>query len=220
MPIATALAIVVLRGDGQPISMPHVIRSSGRADSASPRGRPASRWRRVVTAAFREWNTEIGRSTGTAHASDFDDVAPDSRRPQGEPRTDWRASRVNDVLRYNRVEGAFTGAAAILRFRDAAPGLAVGASGGGPWSERTVRGAAWSRLLRGPCQFGARAERALANTNSFRPQLDYEQPLLAYLITSLDCGASVAMVVWRGRASRHDSPRAGWRFVFGAGQAF
>ena len=136
--------------------------------------------------AFRDWDTEIGRATGSAQASDFDDVAPDSWRPQGQPRIDWRAERVNDVLRYNRVEGAFTGAAAIFRFRDAAPGLTLGASGGWAWNERTFRGAAWSRLLRGPWQFGARAERALANTNDFRPQLDYEQSLLAYLVTADD----------------------------------
>ena len=136
--------------------------------------------------AYDGWRTEIGVTTGLARAEDFHDVAPDTWRPRGAPRVDWRAERVNDVLRYNRVEGAYTGIAATLRFRDAAPGLTVGAQTGWAWAERTARGAAWGRWLTGGWSLDARAERALANTNDFRPLLDFEQSLGAVLATADD----------------------------------
>jgi hypothetical protein len=136
--------------------------------------------------AFHDWDAEIGAAVADAHASDSDDVAPDSWRPQGPPRLEWRAERLNDVLRYNRVEGLFTGASATLRLRDAAPGLALGASAGRAWTEQVARGSVWSRWLRGRTAFGARAERTLANSNDFRPLLDYEQSLMALLATADD----------------------------------
>ena len=136
--------------------------------------------------AFDDWTAELGAATGRSQAGDFDDVASDTWRPQGRPRLDWRAERISDVLRFNRVEGVFTGAAVSLRFRDAAPGLSAGAYGGWSWSGETPRGALWSQWDRGRWQLGARAERALANTNDFRPQLDFEQSLMALLVTADD----------------------------------
>ena len=136
--------------------------------------------------AFHAWRAELGDATGRAQASDFDDVATDNWRPQGRPRLDWRAERLSDVLRFNRVEGLFTGTAVSLRFRDAAPGLSVGAYGGWSWAGETPRGALWSQWDRGRWQLGTRVERALANTNDFRPQLDFEQSLMAFLITADD----------------------------------
>jgi hypothetical protein len=136
--------------------------------------------------AFSGWTAEIGAATGAARASDFDDVAPDAWRPGGAPRFDWRAERLNDVLRYNRVEGAFTGVAGTLQLRDAAPGATLGGNLGWAWTEGTARGALWGRWLRGRTTFAGRAERSLANSNDFRPLLDYEQSLLALLATADD----------------------------------
>jgi hypothetical protein len=136
---------------------------------------------------FTEWHRELGAATaGATRATDFDDVAPERLRPDGKPTLAWRAERVNDVFRFNRVEGAFTGVAADMRFRDAAPGLAVGAHAGWAWKEETARGALWSRLNRGRLTLTGRAERALLNTNDFRPPLDYEQSLMAMLVTADD----------------------------------
>lgn len=137
--------------------------------------------------AYTDWHAPLGAATNASvRATDFDDVAPDSWRPSGAPRLDWRAERINDVFRYNRVEGAFTGASATLRFRDAVRGLSIGANGGWAWAEETPRGALWSRLSRGPWTFSGRAERSLINTNDFRPLLDYEQSLMALLVTADD----------------------------------
>jgi hypothetical protein len=136
---------------------------------------------------FAEWYGELGAATSAwARATDFDDVAPESWQSGGAPRLEWRAERVNDVFRFNRVEGAFTGLAATVRFRDAVPGLSVGGSAGWAWKEETARGALWSRLGRGPWTFSGLAERALVNTNDFRPPLDYEQSLMAMLVTADD----------------------------------
>ncbi len=137
--------------------------------------------------AFDAWQSALGTATNsTARATDFDDIAPDHWRPAGAPFLDWRADRINDVFRYNRVEGVFTGLSATLRFRDAAPGLSVGTNVGWAWAEHTPRGSVWSRWARGPWLFSGRAERSLVNTNDFRPLLDYEQSLMALLVTADD----------------------------------
>ncbi len=136
--------------------------------------------------AFVDWSQEIGVATSAVHANDFDEVAPDSWRSQGAPRLTWRAERINDVVRFNRVEGAFTGAAAMFAFRDRVPGMTVGGNLGWAWTEKTARGAAWGRWNRGLWSYNARAERTLANTNDFRPLLDYEQSLMALLATADD----------------------------------
>ncbi len=136
--------------------------------------------------AFGRWRSELGTMSGEARANDFDDVAPDQWRSRGAPRIDWRAERINDVVRFNRVEGAFTGVAASLRLRDASPGAAIGASLGWAWAEHTARGGAWGRWRRADWSYDARVERALATTNDFRPLLDYEQSLMALLVTADD----------------------------------
>ena len=137
--------------------------------------------------AFSAWHLALGAATSTDVAAlDFDDVAPDAWRSTGTPRFDWRAERVSDVYRYNRVEGAFVGVAAELNLRDIAPGTTIGANGGVAWAEETARGALWARSIRGPWTMTGRYERALANTNDFRPLLDYEQSLSAMLFTADD----------------------------------
>lgn len=135
---------------------------------------------------FADWHREIGDETVTARASDFDDVAADAWRSRGAERLDWHADRMSDVVRFNRVEGLFTGASASLRFRDRAPGLSVVATGGVAWSEETWRGGVAARRLRGPWAWDLRGERQLANTNDFRPTLDFESSLMAALVTADD----------------------------------
>ena len=136
--------------------------------------------------AFTDWSDEIGSLSGAARASDFDEVAPDSWRTKGRPRIVWHAQRLNDVLRFNRVEGAYTGVAASLLMRDRLPGMAIGADLGWAWTEQTARGGSWIKWSRGPWSYAAEAKRTLANTNDFRPLLDYEQSLMALLATADD----------------------------------
>ena len=135
---------------------------------------------------FTHWSREIGDETVAARASDFDDVAPDAWRTRGPARLDWHAEHFSDVVRFNRVEGLFSGASATLRLRDRAPGVALGAYGGLAWSERTWRGAVVARRLHGPWLWNVSAERQLANTNDFRPTLDFESSLMAALVTADD----------------------------------
>ncbi|MEP7384406.1 MAG: hypothetical protein ABI910_22210 [Gemmatimonadota bacterium] len=135
---------------------------------------------------FGDWTKEIGTETVEARASDFDDVAPDALRSSGTPRVDWSPERVSDVFGFNRVEGVFSGVSATWRLRDAAPGASVGAHGGYAWAERTVRGEVLAQRNLGRWQFGLRAGRSLANTNDFRPTLDYEASLMAMLVTADD----------------------------------
>ena len=136
--------------------------------------------------AFGAWHAEIGAETIDAKANDFDDVGPDEWRTQGVPRLDWNPERVSDVLGFNRIEGAFTGVSATWRFRDAAPGWSLGVHGGWAWAEGTPRGELVARRQIGRWQYGARAGRVLANTNDFRPTLDYEASLMALVLTADD----------------------------------
>jgi hypothetical protein len=136
---------------------------------------------------YADWRGTLGGATSSGvRGTDFDDVAPERLQSTGAPLLEWRAERVNDVFRFNRVEGVFTGAAAAVRFRDAVPGLSAGAHAGWAWKNETARGALWSRFDRAGWTLTGRVERALANTNDFRPPLDYEQTLMAMLVTSDD----------------------------------
>lgn len=141
---------------------------------------------RDSVSGFTAWHREIGDETIAARASDFDDVAPDAWRTRGPARIDWHAEHLSDVFRFNRVEGLYSGASATLRLRDRAPGLSIGANAGWAWSEEVARGAAVVRRARGPWLWDLRAERRLANTNDFRPTLDFESSLMAALVTADD----------------------------------
>lgn len=132
------------------------------------------------------WQRAIGVETARARGSDFDDVAPDAWRSRGAPRLDFHADHLSDVFRFNRVEGTFTGWSATLRLRDRLPGSAIGATGGYAWSERSLRGTAFARLTRGLSRFDLSLSRQLANTNDFRPTVDFESSIMAALVTSDD----------------------------------
>lgn len=137
--------------------------------------------------AFHGWMDEIGAATLETRSADFDDVATEEQwRTRGAPRLDWRADRVSDVFRFNRVEGLYSGVAASLRLRDAVPGATLAGYGGWAWSEATARGGVRAELLRSPWRADLRVERALANTNDFRPTLDYEASLYALFASADD----------------------------------
>lgn len=123
-------------------------------------------------ARYDGWTSEAGTTSGDARATDFDDLAPDQWRPGGSPRLDLRASHFSDIVRFNRVEGLYTGYGAEIRFRDAFPGLNLKAHGGWAWSEAAVKGAAIAELRRSRFILALEGERALANTNDFRPTFD------------------------------------------------
>jgi len=123
-------------------------------------------------ARYDGWTSEMGTASGDARGTDFDDIAPDQWRPGGALRLDLRASHFSDIVRFNRVEGLYTGYGAEVRFRDAFPGLSLSAHGGWAWSEAAVKGAAIAELRRSRFILGLKGERALANTNDFRPAFD------------------------------------------------
>jgi hypothetical protein len=135
--------------------------------------------------AFASWDRDVGSLTGSVHASDFDDVAPDAWRATGRPRFDLFPTTVSRMLRFNRIEGVFTGIAPSIDFRSAAPGLTASAFGGWAWAERTVRGGGYISDRRSNIIVGVRAERALASTNDFAPPLS-EDPGFGALFGSLD----------------------------------
>jgi hypothetical protein len=154
----------------------------------------SARWWRLTRAKgdtldrYDAWHHALGALSGTTHADDFDDVAPDAWRRGGPPRVEPYAARGSDLLRFDRVEGLFTGVGARVRFRDAAPGLVLRAAGGWAWSERAARGrvelerelapasAGATRSerdsARGRWTLGVRAARSLDLTNDFRNPLD------------------------------------------------
>ncbi len=155
--------------------------------------RPA-RWWRLTRAKgdtlgrFDAWRDPLGALTGTTHADDFDDVAPDAWRRVGPPRVEPYVARGSDLVRFDRVQGLFTGAGARVRFRDAAPGLVLRVAGGWAWAERTARGRVELERDLGPASagvtrsgrdtaagrwtLGVRVARSLDITNDFRNPLD------------------------------------------------
>jgi hypothetical protein len=134
---------------------------------------------------FAGWDREIGSLTGSVHASDFDDVAPQAWRTTGRPRLDFFPTTVSRMVRFNRVEGLFTGLAPSIDFRSAAPGLTASAFGGWAWSEQTARGGGFVTYRRSNTITAIRAERALASTNDFTPPLA-DDPGFGALLGSLD----------------------------------
>jgi hypothetical protein len=121
--------------------------------------------------SYTSWARDVGALTGSVHASDFDDVAPDAWRATGRPRLDVFPTTVSRMLRFNRVEGPFTGIAPTIEFRSAAPGLSASAFAGWAWAEETARGGGYISWRGSDYIVGARAERALASTNDFVPPL-------------------------------------------------
>ena len=147
-------------------------------DTGPPNGRDRDSLRVTLTWApgdsisdYTDWHQEIGTLSGSVHADDFDDIAPDAWRSDGPPRLNLFPNTTDRILRFNRVEGLFTGAAPTVDFRAAAPGLSAGTYAGWAWAEHTLRGGATISYRRGQRIVGARAERGLASTNDFVPPL-------------------------------------------------
>lgn len=136
-------------------------------------------------ASFHDWNREIGEQTESVHADDFADIAPNAWRADGPPRLNLFPATTSRILRFNRVEGLFTGVAPSVDFRSMAPGLTLGGYAGWAWTEQTTRGGAFVNYHPNDWIFGARAERALANTNDFTLPLE-EDPGIVALVGSVD----------------------------------
>lgn len=134
---------------------------------------------------FSAWQNELGVESGSVHADDFDDLAPDAWRPNGPPRLDLFPNRTSKMFRFNRVEGLYLGFAPSVDFRSAAPGLSAGAFGGWAFTEETARGGAFVKYQHGDNTYGLRVERALASTNDFGIPLD-DDPGFGALLGSVD----------------------------------
>ena len=160
-----------------------------RAGSAAPYSdslRVALTWAASDSIArFKDWEGDTGALSGSVHADDFSDIAPDIWRSDGPPRLNLFPNATTRILRFNRVEGLFTGVAPTVDFRSAVPGLSVGADAGWAWSEATVRGGVSAAYRTGQWIFGARAERALVSTNDFAPPLSDDGGVTA-LVSSID----------------------------------
>ena len=135
--------------------------------------------------AFAEWRHDLGSLSGSVHADDFNDIAPDAWRTSGAPRFDFFPSTLSRILRFNRIEGVFTGVAPALNFRSLVPGLTVGGSAGWAWSEQTFRGGGFASYRTARQIYGIRVERALNSTNDFVPPLT-DDPGFSALLGSID----------------------------------
>lgn len=121
---------------------------------------------------FADWSRAIGELTGTAHADDFLDVAPDSWRRVGRPLIRFRFQQPSDLFHYNRIEGPYTGIAGEAIFRDVAPGIVARGNMGWSWAEATSRGRVSFERQQGRVWPGVRAGRSLDLTNDFREPFD------------------------------------------------
>jgi hypothetical protein len=134
---------------------------------------------------FNTWETELGSQSGSVHADDFDDLAPDRWRTTGPPRVNLFPNSMSRLFRFNRVEGVFLGVAPSIDFRSAVPGLVVGASAGWAFTEKTMRGGAFANYRAATTTYGVRAERTLSTTNDFALPLN-DDPGFGALLGSID----------------------------------
>ncbi len=131
------------------------------------------------------WERELGVQTGSVHADDFQDMAPDVWRTDGPPRINPFPNNIARVFRFNRIEGLYLGVAPSVEFRSQAPGLTAGVYGGWAFSEKTARGGAYATEHVGPYIAGVRAERTLASTNDFGIPFG-DDPGVGALLASVD----------------------------------
>ena len=134
---------------------------------------------------YSEWDRGLGSLSGSVHSDDFEDLAPDAWRSTGPPRLNLFPTSMGRMIRFNRVEGLFTGVTPTVDFRSLVPGLSAGAHGGWAWSEKTARGGGFVSYHRANTILGARAERALFQTNDFLIPLS-EDPGFGALLGSVD----------------------------------
>jgi hypothetical protein len=160
--------------------------SAGTPTDAADARRVIVSWARGDSASrFADWNRELGVQSGSVHADDFADMAPEAWRTDGPPRLDLFSTRASRYVRFNRVEGLFLGLEPTIDFRSAAPGLSAGISAGWAFSEETARGGAHVSLRRGRQVATLRAERTLETTNDFTLPLS-DDPGFGAAISSLD----------------------------------
>jgi hypothetical protein len=138
-----------------------------------------------LQSSYGGWRQPLGAASADVAFEDFDDLSPAQWRVEPRAGIRFRPRSLADIFRFNRIEGAFTGIAGEMEFGDAVPGLTVGAAAGWAWAEGTGRGRFVVQQRTGDWSFGARAERALANTNDFHPPLAWGATLSA-LIGSAD----------------------------------
>jgi hypothetical protein len=129
---------------------------------------------------YRGWRTHAGEMTKTVTGADFSRFREDLLQPTGRPAVQVQGYHPGEFVRVNKVEGIFTGVSVLARLRDAAPGIALHATGGYAWSEKTFRGGGGVAWEPGPWLVEAAGGRTLAVTNKFRNQFD--NPVLGALV--------------------------------------
>jgi len=162
-----------------------VIDSAGASAAGATRRVTVSWAQGDSTSRFADWNRELGAQSGSVHADDFADMAPEAWRADGPPRLNLFSTRASKYIRFNRVEGLFLGLEPTLEFRSLAPGLSAGVSAGWAFSEETARGGAHVSLRRGKQLATLRAERTLESTNDFTLPLS-DDPGFGAAISSVD----------------------------------
>jgi hypothetical protein len=163
-----------------------VVNDSAGMDSSSDSRRVIVSWAQGDSASrFDGWSRELGAQSGSVHADDFADMAPEAWRVDGPPRLNLFSTRASKYIRFNRVEGLFLGLEPSVDFRSLAPGLSAGVSSGWAFSEQTARGGAHVSLRRGRQLATLRAERTLESTNDFTLPLS-DDPGFGAAISSVD----------------------------------
>lgn len=121
---------------------------------------------------FRGWRTHSGTMTQSVAGADFSRFRADLLQPTGHPTVRVQGYHPGEFLRVNKVEGIFTGISVLARLRDAAPGIALHATGGYAWSEKSFRGDGGAAWETGPWLLEASGGRTIEVTNKFREQFD------------------------------------------------
>ncbi len=118
-----------------------VVRDTGAASDSIVGQRIAIDWAPSDTLnSYSAWNQDLGVQSGSVHADDFIDMAPDAWRLDGPPRIEPFPNSAARLFRFNRVEGLYLGLAPSVEFRSMAPGVSAGVYGGWAFTEQTARG--------------------------------------------------------------------------------
>lgn len=142
--------------------------ASGDLTDAAFRRRTATFAPMDSMSAYAGWRTELGHSTSSVAADDFDDIAPPAWKGGGPPQLTAYPTRPDYIAHYDRIEGMFTGAELSLEMRGAAPGVVARAHGGWAWAEETARGGVSLLAAGRTSRWEAQVDRSLATTGAFR----------------------------------------------------
>ena len=163
-----------------------VVRDTGTASDSIVGTRIAIDWAPSDTLnSYSAWNRELGVQSGSVHADDFLDMAPDAWRADGPPRIEPFPNSASQLFRFNRVEGLYLGLAPSVEFRSMVPGVSAGVYGGWAFTEQAVRGGLYATDHTRNYITTVRAERTLASTNDFTIPLG-DDPGLGALLSSID----------------------------------